>query len=150
MRGGFALAAKAVIIRDDKALVLRRSEKEIRKSYVNKNEPWDLPGGSVRYSENSLEALVREIKEETSLKVRIIKPIRVFDAIKSRVHMTILIYLCEYRCGEVVISDEHESYYWVTPAEAEQMKLPVWMIKDINLAFSELEARKKLRKNKKE
>ena len=147
MRGGFALAAKAVIIRDDKALILRRSEKEIKSSYINKNEPWDLPGGSVRYSENSIEGLLREIKEETSLKVRIVKPMRVFDAIKPKVHMTIVTYLCEYRSGEVVLSDEHESFYWLTSKEAENMKLPSWMLKDINLAFAELELRKKA-KNK--
>ena len=70
MRGGFALAAKAVIIRGDKALVLRRSEKEIKKSYVNKDEPWDLPGGSVRYSESAAECLFREVREETSLQLR--------------------------------------------------------------------------------
>lgn len=145
MKGGFALTVKAVIVRDDKVLVLRRSEKEIKSSYVNKNEPWDLPGGSVRYSENSLEGLLREIKEETSLKVRIIRPMRVFDAIKSRVHMTIVTYLCEYRSGEVVLSDEHEKFYWLTAVEAENMKLPNWMIKDINLAFSELELRKRIR-----
>ena len=131
MRGGFALAAKAVIIRDDKALILRRSEKEIKSSYINKNEPWDLPGGSVRYSENSMEGLLREIKEETSLKVRIVKPMRVFDAIKPKVHMTIVTYLCEYHSSK----------------EAENMKLPSWMLKDINLAFAELELRKKA-KNK--
>ena len=45
MRYGFALTAKALIIKGDKALILRRSEKEIKSSYFNKNEPWDLPGG---------------------------------------------------------------------------------------------------------
>lgn len=145
MRGCFALAAKAVIIRDNKALILRRSEKEIKSSYINKNEPWDLPGGSIRYTENSFEGLLREIKEETALKVRIIKPIRVFDAIKTRVHMTIVTYVCEYRDGEVVLSDEHERFYWVTAKEAESMKLPVWLLKDINLAFAELETKKTMR-----
>ena len=72
---------------------------------------------------------------------------RVFDAIKPKVHMTIVTYLCEYRSGEVVLSDEHESFYWLTSKEAENMKLPSWMLKDINLAFAELELRKKA-KNK--
>ena len=145
MRGGFALAAKAVIIRGDKALVLRRSEKEIKKSYVKKDEPWDLPGGSVRYSESAAECLFREVREETSLGIRIVKPIRIFDAIKSRVHMTILIYVCEYRSGEVRLSEEHEKFYWVTAKEAEGLKLPPWMLRDINLAFGELEIRRKMR-----
>ena len=48
MRSGFALAAKAVIVNGDKILLLRRSKKEMEKSFLNKYEVWDLPGGSVR------------------------------------------------------------------------------------------------------
>lgn len=138
MRNGFALAAKAVIIKNDKALVLRRSEKEMRGSYLNKYEPWDLPGGSVRFHENCTEGLLREITEETSLKVKIIKPIRVFDVMKNQVHMTIVTYLCIYRSGGVALSEEHEKYYWLTLKEAEEMRLPKWMIRDLRTAFSEL------------
>ena len=36
MRYGFALTAKALIIKGDKALILRRSEKEIKSSYFIK------------------------------------------------------------------------------------------------------------------
>ena len=138
MRYGFALTAKALIIMGDKALILRRSEKEIKSSYFNKNEPWDLPGGSVRFYENCMEGLLREIDEETSLKVKVIKPLRIFDIIKNHVHMTIFTYLCTYRSGNVILSDEHESYYWLTLKEAEEMKLPPWIIKDIKSAFNEI------------
>lgn len=138
MRCGFALAAKAVIIRDGKVLVLVRSEKEISSSYLNKNEPWDLPGGGVRFHENCMEGLLREIDEETSLKVRVVKPLRVFDVIKNQLHMTIFTYLCIYRSGEVVLSEEHERYYWLSLKEAEDMKVPKWMLKDIKLAVNEL------------
>ncbi len=138
MRNGFALAAKAVIIKNDKALVLRRSEKEMRGSYLNKNEPWDLPGGSVRFHENCMEGLIREITEETSLKVKVLKPIRVFDVMKNQVHMTIVTYLCVYRSGGVYLSEEHDKYYWLTIKEAEDMRLPKWMLKDIKLAMSEV------------
>lgn len=138
MRYGFALTAKALIIKDDKALVLRRSEKEIKSSHFNKNEPWDLPGGSVRFYENCTEGLLREIGEETSLKVKVIKPLRVFDIIKNHVHMTIFTYLCVYRSGTVVLSEEHDRYYWISLKEAEEMKLPAWILKDIRLAFNEI------------
>ena len=53
MRSGFALAAKAVIVNGDKILLLKRSKKEMEKSFLNKYEVWDLPGGSVRFCENA-------------------------------------------------------------------------------------------------
>ena len=52
--------------------------------------------------------------------------------------MTIFTYLCTYRSGNVILSDEHESYYWLTLKEAEEMKLPPWIIKDIKSAFNEI------------
>ena len=138
MKCGFALAAKAVIVNDDRILILKRSEKEMKGSYLNKNEQWDLPGGSVHFHENSLEGLLREISEETSVNVRILKPIRVFDVIKNQVHMTIITYVCQYRGGDVILSEEHDEYYWLTVKEAEEMQLPKWMIKDMKMALSEI------------
>lgn len=138
MKYGFALAVKAIIFKGDKFLILRRSEKEMKSSYLNKYEHWDLPGGSVHFHENSTEGLFREIYEETALNVKLIKPIRVFDVIKNQIHMTIITYMCQYGSGEVVLSEEHEEYFWLTLKEAEEMKVPKWMIKDIKTVISEL------------
>lgn len=137
MRTGFALTAKAVIIKDKKALILKRSEKEMNGSYLNQHEPWDLPGGSVRLSEQCSEGLLREIGEETALQVKVIKPLRVFDVIKNRLHMTIVTYLCIYKSGSVTLSDEHSEYYWLTQEEAQKMPLPKWLLKDIGKALHE-------------
>ena len=81
---------------------------------------------------------MRGIDEETSLKVRVVKPLRVFDVIKNQLHMTIFTYLCVYRSGEVVLSEEHERYYWLSLKEAEDMKVPKWTEKEIKRASNEL------------
>ena len=138
MRSGFALTAKAVIVKDNRILVLRRSEKEIKSSYINKNEPWDLPGGVVRFHENCLNALLREVDEETSLRVKVIKPLRIFDIIKTKFHMTIFTYLCTYQSGIVELSEEHDNYYWLNMEEAEEMNAPAWLLKDMRLAYNEI------------
>jgi ADP-ribose pyrophosphatase YjhB (NUDIX family) len=60
--------AKAVIIKDNKALVLLRSGSE---AYADK---WDLPGGHLNEDEELMEGLLREVYEETGLTLT--EPIR--------------------------------------------------------------------------
>ncbi|MEA4972302.1 hypothetical protein SDC9_111799 [bioreactor metagenome] len=138
MRSGFALAAKAVIVNGDKVLLLKRSENEMKTSLLYKNEAWDLPGGSIRFHENCTEGLLREITEETSVKVKIVKPLGIFDVIKNQLHMTICTYLCIYKGGEVLLSDEHDAYFWLSIDDAEEMSVPRWILKDMKRAISEL------------
>lgn len=138
MRFGFALAVKAVIVNGDRVLLLRRSEKEMKTSFLYKNEAWDLPGGSIRFHENCTEGLLREIEEETSVKVKVVKPLRIFDVIKGHVHMTICTYLCIYKEGTVKLSDEHDEYFWLNLSDAEKMDVPIWILKGIKCAMNEL------------
>lgn len=126
----FALAVKAVIVKGDKVLLLKRSKQEMESSYMNKHEEWDLPGGGVRFFETSEKALLREIAEETKLSARIKKPIGLYDAMKSQLHLAIFTYACEYLDGEVKLSREHSAYYWMTIEEMEKQKVPKWLIRD--------------------
>ena len=137
MKRDFALTVKAIIIREDKFLVLRRSVDEIKYSYMNKREVWDLPGGGVKFYETAEHGLFREIHEETGIKVCLKKVLNIYDAIKSNIHMTIITYVCEYLDGEIKLSDEHEAYYWLNINEMEEMKLPHWMIRDFRTVYDE-------------
>lgn len=134
----FSVAVKAVVIRDNQFLVLRRSKKEIESSYMNNHEKWDLPGGGIRYFEKAEDGLLREVMEETGLNVTIIKPISLFDAIKPHIHLCIFTYVCTYDSGEVQLSSEHDAYYWLTLEEAEEKELPRWMLRDFKSAATEL------------
>src|SRR3989454_5194292 len=50
--------------------------------------PWALPGGWVRRGENPAQALVREIREETTLEVEVLAPLTV--QMESPTHMTVI------------------------------------------------------------
>jgi len=50
--------------------------------------PWALPGGWVRRGENPAEAVVREIREETTLEVEVLTPLTV--QMESPMHMTVI------------------------------------------------------------
>ncbi|NDO47683.1 NUDIX domain-containing protein [Clostridium sp. MD294] len=139
MKRDFVVAVKAIIVRENKVLVLRRSEEEVKRSYVDRKEKWDLPGGGIHYFERSEEGLLREIKEETSLSVKIKKPFKLFDIIKPHIHLCIFTYVCDYEYGEVVLSAEHDSYFWLTLKQVQQWDLPKWLKRDFVNVLTEIE-----------
>jgi phosphoglycolate phosphatase len=90
---------------------------------------WGIPGGKIKYGEPSVEALRRELKEETNLDVHEIELVLVQDCIHSKefyreAHFVLLNYTC--RCGDapdVRLNDEAREYCWVGVAQALQMRI---------------------------
>jgi ADP-ribose pyrophosphatase YjhB (NUDIX family) len=90
---------------------------------------WGIPGGKIKWGEPSEAALLREIKEETSLDIDHIEFVMVQDCIHSRefyrdAHFILLNYTCRCADGaEVKLNDEAREFRWVTAEEALQMPL---------------------------
>ena len=63
-------AVKAVIVKDNKFLILKQA--------VNDKFIWDLPGGKIEFGESPFATLLREVKEETNLDIKIIKPLGIW------------------------------------------------------------------------
>ena len=75
-------AVRCYLIKDDKVLVTKYKEGN------KKSEYYDIPGGKIEEGENSEQTAIREMKEETGVKVRNLKykgnmiveyPNRIFD-----------------------------------------------------------------------
>jgi len=63
----------AVIQDDDQNVIL------IKRRYAPYKGKYALPGGFIKYNEDSEQALIREVREETNLAVEIIKKIGTYD-----------------------------------------------------------------------
>ena len=84
---------------------------------------WELPGGKVESGEFFTDALVREIKEETNLDVKVGDFAEAIqnDYMHKRT-VQIMMYL-ENIEGEVKISDEHTDWKWATLEEIKTLNI---------------------------
>jgi 8-oxo-dGTP diphosphatase len=117
------VACKAVIGMGGKTLILREGSAYEEGTQV---ERWGLPGGRIEPGEPFMSGLEREILEETGLRVEIQEPFYVgewFPMIKGQSnHIVAIFFACVPMEGakedDVRLSEEHDSYRWVTAAEA--------------------------------
>lgn len=108
----FGVSQKIVIFnREGKLLSIRRS-----KTAPTRPLCWDLPGGDLDFGEEPLASIKREIKEETGLMVKNIKPFDVEAHINSAddFWVTIAYRACNV-AGKVILSYEHDQFQWLTP-----------------------------------
>jgi ADP-ribose pyrophosphatase YjhB (NUDIX family) len=110
------LAVSAAIVRDGKVLLVRRARNPALGIYT-------LPGGGVETGETLMQAVTREVREETSLIVEPValaghREVIVRDA-QGRIerHFVIMCYAARWRSGEVVLNDELDDARWLVPAE---------------------------------
>ena len=119
-QGRFGVAVKAAILRGRRLLVLYKTAAEAG-SGPDPGVRIDLPGGRIRFGESPVEALHREVAEETGLQIVPIAPLQVWDYVKQRFQLVGIDYLCECKCGEVALSDEHDGFAWLTKEELRRL-----------------------------
>lgn len=115
------VVVSGIIHKDGKILIIRRHKGEIAFP-----EKWEFPGGKVENKDSCRSTLIREIAEETSLKVKDNNIIYLGDYEFTRpdgFHVIGIDFLCEYKSGDVVISKDHTDFAWVTSKEAEKYDL---------------------------
>jgi len=110
------LAVSAAIIRGGKVLVVRRARRPPLNLYT-------LPGGAVELGEPLTDAIVREVREETSLSVEPVALAGHRDVIardaQGRIerHFVILCFAARWLAGEPILNDELDDARWVDPSE---------------------------------
>ena len=133
------MAVSAAIIRDGRVLIVRRARPPMRGVFT-------LPGGVVEAGETLHEALVREIREETSL---VIAPVALAghreviarDAEgKVERHFIILAFAARWLSGEPKLNEELAEAHWLRPDEIAPLKTTEGLREIIAAAFERMEA----------
>ncbi|HBH46631.1 MAG: hypothetical protein A2445_02730 [Candidatus Jacksonbacteria bacterium RIFOXYC2_FULL_44_29] len=98
----------------------------VKRSNHESFEPgcWDLPGGGIDAFEQPEEALKREVKEETDLVVKPIKPLVIYSTqgvVDTHIHYVNILYQCHYVSGQITLSKEHDEYCWLTLKQARKL-----------------------------
>ncbi len=90
---------------------------------------WGIPGGKIKYGEPSLDALHREIMEETGLKVKDVKFQMVQDCIEpaefyKKAHFLLINYTAVTTTStEITLNHEAEEHQWLPLEEAVKLDL---------------------------
>jgi len=110
------LAVSAAIIRDGKVLIVRRARPPAGGLYT-------LPGGGVEVGETLIEAVVREVREETALTIEPVALAGYREAItrdgdgRIERHFVILPFAARWIAGEPMLNDELSEAMWLDPSE---------------------------------
>lgn len=111
-------ALKAFIKHNGKILILRESKDYSDGTNVGR---YDVPGGRVKFGEGWKDGLLREIKEETGLVVRIGRPFDVAEwrPVKNGVerHVVATFFECFSDSDSVNLSKDHDGREWIYPRD---------------------------------
>ena len=115
------LAVSAAIVRDGKVLVVRRARNPALSLYT-------LPGGAVETGETLMQAVTREVREETALEIEPVALAGHREAIvrdaQGRVerHFVILCFAARWLSGEPVLNEELDDARWLAPAALSSLR----------------------------
>ena len=119
----------AIILTPEGVLLQRRSD----------NGFWGLPGGSVEPGESVVEAVIREVREETGLEVRPGRLIGVYSSPALHqivtypdgnvIHYVSSSFECELLGGTLAINDESLELRWFPPDALPDDLMPVHRIR---------------------
>jgi 8-oxo-dGTP diphosphatase len=129
------LAVSAAIIRGDRVLIVRRARPPAGGLYT-------LPGGGVEVGESLVEAVAREVMEETRLTVEPIALAGYREAVvrdgDGRVerHFVILPFAARWIAGEPVLNEELSEAAWRLPSEIAGLETTQGLAEIVASAFA--------------
>ena len=116
------LGVGALIFDGDRILIIERG-KEPLKGW------WSLPGGAVETGEKLVEAIKREVMEETNLEVEPLEVVEIFERLmydqdeRCEYHYVLIDYICRVVSGAAREGSDCSAVRWVYQAELSDYQL---------------------------
>jgi 8-oxo-dGTP diphosphatase len=128
------LAVSAAIVRDGRVLIVRRARPPARGLYT-------LPGGGVEVGESLVDAVAREVREETALEVLPLglagyreAIVRADDGRVER-HFVILPFAARFMSGEIALNEELSEAHWLAVSEVAPLETTAGLLEIIAAAL---------------
>ena len=100
----------AVIRKDDRILVTQRG------AAMKMPFKWEFPGGKLEKEESEEACIIREIREELNISIRITSRMETVIHDYGKFRIELIPFLAEHLSGEVVLR-EHAEYRWMQLSE---------------------------------
>lgn len=113
------------------AAVIREGDKifATQRGYGELKGGWEFPGGKVEENETPQEALVREIKEELEVEIKVENLIDTIEYDYPTFHLSMDCFWAQITSGDVVLK-EHDAAKWLTKETLDSVE---WLPADITL-----------------
>ena len=113
----------AVLFREGKVLCVQRPVNA--REYISSK--WEFPGGKVEVGESRQEALVREIREELSVDIKVSEFLMTVEHAYPDFQLTMHVFKCVLDQGEIILN-EHVALKWLSFDELDQLD---WAAADV-------------------
>lgn len=110
----------AIIKIKDKIFITRREGGDF-------HDMWEFPGGKIEVDETREEALIREIKEELELNIKVEKFLTTVDYDYPNFHLTMHCFMCKVIGGELNLN-VHNDAKWISLDEIDDQN---WVPADV-------------------
>lgn len=114
--------AAAIIVKDNKVFATQRGYGEFK-------DGWEFPGGKLEPGESAREALIREIREELDVDIRVGRLLETVEYDYPEFHLTMHCFICELLSEEIVLK-EHEDARWLKEEELDTVD---WLPADVGV-----------------
>ena len=106
-----------VVRRSDTLLITRRSEQGLLGGL------WEFPGGKIKQGESAQHACIREIEEETGLKVDVVDHLATVKHAYTHFKIVMQVFVCRYLSGDIRLEGPTD-YAWITPEQFTHYAFP--------------------------